>query len=354
MFPFNAHVPAASCGLRSLSRRGMLALIVIVAGATETHADPLPGWNNGAARQAIIAFVEQVTDPDNDGYVVPSKRVATFDNDGTLWCEKPEYIQTMFLMNHARDYLKRNPEKSDLPGFRKIVAAGNDENPRLNKIEFSRVMLTTTTKMTQETYHDYVDTWLGKAQHPRFDRPYQSLTYQPMLELLRYLEANEFRVFICSGGGQDFMRACSERIYGIPSHHVIGSTVGFEYRVENGKSYLYRIGRIDTINLDEEKPVNIQRHIGVRPIFVFGNSDGDRDMMHYASTGSKPSLCLLLQHDDDAREYSYDKGAEKALKAAIDRGWQIVSMKKDFRTIFPTRSAFAVSDSEAPEQDSAD
>ncbi len=302
--------------------------------------DPLPSWNDGATKSAIIQFVSEVTTKGGPKYVKPGDRIATFDNDGTLWVEQPIYTQFTFIFDRIKELADKHPEwktqqpfKALLEGDMKAVGASGMQG-------LMEMMLATHTGMTYSEFEDIVSNWLAANKHPKFNRPYTECVYQPQLELLAYLRANEFKTFICSGGGIAFMRPMSEKVYGIPSEQVIGSSVVTEFQMKDGKPALVRMPKIDFINDKAGKPVGILHHIGRRPILAFGNSDSDMQMIEYIMAGDGPRMGLFVHHTDGDNEYAYDRTShfgtlDKALDLADANGWIIVDMKKDWNQIFP-------------------
>ena len=299
---------------------------------------PLMSWNDGATKQAIVDFVTSICDESSANYLPPPERVATFDNDGTLWVEKPAYVQLFFAVQRLKDMAKADPGLLDQPAFQ--AAASDDlgyfaglypgDLPALMQVVFD-----SHAGMSQRAFETLAYDFLSDARHPRFGVVYKECVYQPMLELMDYLQAHGFRVFIASAGGMSFMRTISEEIYRIPRENVIGSNITFEVGREDGKLILLRRpGLVDPPDDGPGKPVNIELHIGRPPILAVGNSNGDIEMMEYAEASGKPFLNLLLHHDDARREYAYDAGAEKALRLAAERNWTVVSMGDDFRTVF--------------------
>jgi len=299
----------------------------------------LPSWNDTPTKQAILDFVGAVTDESGPGYVPPAERIATFDNDGTLWCEKPAYIQLFFAIQRLKEMAAADPGLRDKPAYKAAVAGDMGyfaslypgDIPALMKIGFD-----THAGMPQEEFERLAADFLANARHPRFGVPYKQCIYQPMLELMDYLQDNDFKVFIASAGGMSFMRTVSEAIYNVPRENVIGSNITFEIGRKDGRLILLRKpGLVEPVDDGPGKPVNIELHIGRRPILAAGNSNGDIEMLEHAEDKRRPWLCLLLHHDDAAREYAYDQGAEKSLQLARERGWTVVSMKDDFKTVFP-------------------
>jgi len=315
----------------------LLVLAVIGFGQPQyakAQADPLPSWNEGEAKMALLDFVSQTSDPESDGFVMPVDRVAVFDNDGTLWAEKPIYFQIAFVFRGILEQSVDHPEWNNQMPFKAVVGNDLEALRHLSVQDVLTLAFASYPEMTQSSFAEIADAWLSTVRHPRFDVLYKELVYAPMVELLDYLRASEFRVFIVSGGGIEFIRAFSNEAYGIPPENVIGSSLRYEFvETENGYD-LMRKSEIGSINDKAGKPVNIQLHIGRRPILAFGNSDGDIEMMQYTSSGDGPGLSLLLHHDDADREYDYDKGTERALGLASSEGWQVVSIRDDFSTVF--------------------
>ena len=298
----------------------------------------LPSWRDTPTRQTILSFVSAVSDSSSQGFVSPADRIATFDNDGTLWCEKPTYPQFVFAMQRLKQLAEKSPELSDQPAH-KAALEGDlgfftklypEEIPVLMKILFD-----THAGMPQSEFDVMALAFLSDALHPRFGVPFKQCTYKPMVEVLHHLQANDFKVYIASAGGMSFVRSISEEIYDIPKENVIGSSISFEVdRRENKLVLLRRPGLIEPLDEGPGKPINIELHVGRPPILAVGNSDGDIEMLEYAASDVMPNLSLLLHHDDAEREYAYDEGAERALRLADDRGWPVISMKNDFRHIF--------------------
>lgn len=299
-------------------------------------ADPLPSWNEGSAKQAILTFVKEVSDPAAAAYVPPKERIATFDNDGTLWAEKPLYFQFYFTLRRVRDLAPEHPEWKTRQPFKAVLENDSDYLAHISLPEIFQMLDATHTGMTETEFENQVRAFLGSAKHPRFQRLFTECVYQPMLELIRYLQANDFKVFICSGGGIDFIRQFSEEVYGIPRENVIGTALVMEFRMLNGRPELLRTKEfVKPINDREGKPVNIQRYTGRRPLLAFGNSDGDIQMLQFAENSERPYLSLLLHHNDAEREFSYTAGSEKALEMAKEAGWTVVYIKEDFKVVFP-------------------
>jgi len=319
-----------------------LALIATIARA----ADPLPSWNDGKAKQSIITFVEKVTTPTSPDFVPVAERIATFDNDGTLWCEQPLPVQLYFVLDRVKALAPQHPEwktkepfASLLRGDVKSALAGGDH-------ELLELIMATHTGMTTEEFEKIVKTWIASAKHPKTGQLYTEMVYQPMLELLAYLRANGFKNFIVSGGGIEFMRAWAEQVYGAPPEQVIGSSVKTKFELRDGQPVLMRLSQLNFIDDKADKPVGINQHIGRRPIAAFGNSVGDRQMLEYTQSGRGARFMLLVLHDDSSREYAYgpalglpDVKLGAFTPALYDeakaKDWTIVSMKRDWKRVFP-------------------
>lgn len=296
-------------------------------------ADPLPSWNDGQPKQTIIDFVQDVTDPDSANYLPIGDRLAVFDNDGTLWLEKPVYIQLAFILDQIKVLAPQHPEWQTEEPFKTLLT---DPNPDLKALATTENLLQlamgTHTGMSQTEFDAQVQDFFQQASHPQFQTPYTQLIYQPMVELIHYLKLNNFQVYICSGGGIDFIRAVSEELYGIPPENVIGSAINKTFQKND---FIRQADLVNPINDKGGKPVNINRYIGKIPAIAVGNSDGDIEMLQYADSNPKPDLELLLHHDDLEREFAYDHGTEKALILAQENDWTVISIKKDFKQVFP-------------------
>jgi len=302
--------------------------------------DPLPSWNDTAPKKAIIAFVEKVTKEGSPDFVPAPERIATFDNDGTLWAEQPMYFQFLFLADRVKALAPQHPEwktkepfASLLKGDLKGVGASGEKG-------ILEMMMATHAGMTTEEFTKIVSDWIATAKHPKTGRLYTEMVYQPMLELVAYLRANGFKTFIVSGGGIEFMRPWTEKVYGIPPEQVVGSSGKLKFQMSGGKPVLMKLPAIDFIDDKEGKPVGIQSHIGRRPIASFGNSDGDLQMLQWTTAGSGVRFALIVHHDDAEREFAYDRKShigtlDKAWDEANAKAWTVVSMKDDWNAIFP-------------------
>jgi phosphoglycolate phosphatase-like HAD superfamily hydrolase len=305
-----------------------------------TAADPLPSWNDTASRRAIVEFVGRVTKDGGPDFVPVDERIATFDNDGTLWSEKPVPFQVMFTFDRVKAMAPQHPEwKTKMPfaALLKGDMAGVAASGERGVLE---LLAATHTGMTTDEFSQAVTDWIATARHPQTKKLYTEMVYQPMLELLTYLRASGFKTYIVSGGGVEFMRPWTERVYGIPPEQVVGSSGKLKLEMRDGRPVLLKLAAIDLIDDKEGKPVGIQTRIGRRPIAAFGNSDGDLQMLEWATAGPGARLALFVHHDDAAREFAYDRD-DKLQKfsvgwdEALARKWTVVSMKDDWQTIFP-------------------
>ena len=317
----------------------VVACLLLASGCAVTR-DPLPSWNDGPNKRAILDFVASVTTPGSVNFVPQEERIATFDNDGTLWSEQPMYFQLIFALDRVKELAPQHPEwrqkqpfKAALEGDLKTVfSSGNHGLLELG--------LETHSGMTTEEFTQVVKDWLATAKHPRFNQPYNKCVYQPMLELLVHLRANGFKTFIVSGGGIEFMRPWTEQVYGIPPEQVVGSSIKTKFEMRDGKPVLVRLPEINFIDDKADKPVGINQHIGRRPIAAFGNSDGDLQMLQWTAAGDGPNLMVYIHHTDSEREWAYDREShigrlDKGLDEANTKGWMVVDMKKDWKIIYP-------------------
>jgi len=302
-------------------------------------ADPLPSWNEGSAKTAILSFVEDVTSEGSPNYVAPEARIATFDNDGTLWCEYPNYVSYLFIFDRVRDMASYHPEWNCTEPFSSIISGERTGAANFSPGEVKEIYIATSSNMTSDEYQTLAREWLDISFHPHFDLPYAECVYKPMLELLSYLKAEGFKVYIVTGGDQDFVRAFSWEVYGIPPEQVIGSAMKHQFIEVDGNCSVVKLPEIQVVNDGRVKAEQIQLIIGLRPIFAYGNSDGDIPMLKFATGGEGPGLGLLNHHDDPVREYAYDNGSaigrlDEGLEMAEVWGWQVVSMKEDWKYIF--------------------
>ncbi len=314
------------------------------------QTDPLPSWNDGATRDAIVSFVEKVTEEGGSDYVAPADRIATFDNDGTLWIEQPAYVQLVFALDRVKQLAPQHPEWKDKQPFKAALEGDMKTLAASGQKGILELIMATHAGMTPTDFKQISKDWLAKAKDPRFKRHYTQLVYQPMLELLSYLRANGFKTFIVSGGGIEFIRAFSEDIYGIPPDQVVGSSIKTKFEIRDGKPTLVRLPEMNFVDDKTGKPIGINQHIGQRPIAAFGNSDGDRQMLEYTKAGDGARLAMLVLHDDAKREYAYgpaeglpDSKVGTFTQALYDEakkdGWVVISMKNDWKQIFPPPSA---------------
>ena len=329
--------------MRSIGKRplaGLLAVVLALAMAAARAADPLPSWNDGPSKAAIVAFVEKVTKSGSPEFVPEPERIATFDNDGTLWAEQPMYFQLFFALDRVKALAPKHPEwkstqpfKAALEGDMKTLAASGEKG-------LLTLVMATHAGMTTAEFEKIVKDWLATARHPTAKRPYTKMVYQPMLELLAYLRANGFKTFIVSGGGIEFMRPWVSEVYGVPPEQVIGSSIKTKFEMRDGKPVLVRLPEINFIDDKEGKAIGINAHIGRRPIAAFGNSDGDLQMLQWTTAGDGARFALYVHHTDGEREWAYDRKAtfgrlDKGLDEAKAKGWTVVDMKKDWKVVYP-------------------
>jgi phosphoglycolate phosphatase-like HAD superfamily hydrolase len=307
--------------------------------------DPLPTWNDGKTKQAILVFVKKVTTPGSADFVPAAKRIATFDNDGTLWPSHPMYTQLAFALDRIKALAPEHPEWKTKQPFKAVLDNDLEALAAAGEKGMVELVMVSHAGMSTAEFEAIVTDWLEKARHPRFKRRYTELAYQPMLELLTFLRANGFKTYIVSGGGVEFMRPMTEKVYGIPPEQVVGSTIETKYEIRDGKPVLMRLPKINFIDDKSGKPVGINRFIGRRPIAAFGNSDGDRQMLEWTGAGSGARLMMLVFHDDAKREYAYgpaqglpDTKVGTFTQALYDeakkQGWVVISMKNDWKKIF--------------------
>ena len=308
--------------------------------ATTTAVDPLPSWNEGPAKQALREFVALVSTEGSTGFVPIPERIAVFDNDGTLWSEKPVPFQAMFAFDQVRAMAPGHPEWKTREPFASILKGDLANVARSGEKGVLQIVAAAHAGMTTEDFAHSVTQWIGSARHPHSARLYTDMVYQPMLELLVYLRANGFKTYIVSGGGVEFMRPWTERVYGIPPEQVVGSAGKLKLEVRDGRPVLVKLAEVDLIDDKEGKPVGIHSRIGRRPIAAFGNSDGDLQMLQWAMAGEGPRFALFVHHDDAEREFAYDRDDplqkfSVGWDEAVARGWTVVSMKEDWKTIYP-------------------
>lgn len=302
-------------------------------------ASPLPSWNDGPTKQAITSFVDKTTKQGSPDFIEPEKRIAVFDNDGTLWSEQPLYVQIAFMVDRIRDLAKDHPEWKNQQPFKAVLEG--DVKALMSSGEKGLIELVGATHagMSVDEFHDLVQQWLATAKHPQTGRLYTDMVYQPMVELLAYLREHGYKTFIVSGGGIEFMRPWVEKVYGIPPEQVIGSNIKTRYEMLNGTPRIVQLPEINFINDKAGKPVGINQHIGRRPVMAFGNSDGDLQMLQWTTAGKGPRLGAIVHHTDDVREVAYDRNShfgrlDQALDMAPQEGWLLIDMKKDWKSVF--------------------
>ena len=332
-----------------LARRTILAtglLSLMVGGAAQAQTDPLPSWNDGSTKKAIIDFVQATTTQGRPTFVQPAERIATFDQDGTLWVEKPMYTQVIYCLERVPILVKARPELADVEPFKTVMSGDRETIARLPTEDLEKILALTLTGMSVDEFRAEVSKWFDTARHPRWKRPYTELTYKPMQEVLQYLRANAFKTYIVTGGGQDFVRVYAERVYGIPPEQIVGTVGGTKYDYgKDGKPVLIKEAKLLLNDNYGGKPEGIHLMIGRQPLAAFGNSTGDREMLEYAKAGSGARLSMLLLHDDAAREYAYGPAqglpesrvgtfTQQLYDEAKSGGWTVISMKNDWKRIF--------------------
>ena len=336
-------------GRTGIARRAILAIglvSLIVGGAAQAQTDPLPSWNDGGAKKAIVDFVQATTTQGSPTFVPPAERIATFDQDGTLWVEKPMYTQVLYCLERVPVLVKARPELAGVEPFKTVMSGDREAIARLPMEDLEKILALTLTGMSVEEFRAEVGKWLDTARDPRWKRPYTELTYKPMQEVLQYLRANAFKTYIVTGGGQDFVRVYAERVYGIPPEQIVGTAgaTKFDYG-KDGKPVLIKEAKLLLNDNFGGKPEGIHLMIGRRPLAAFGNSTGDREMLEYAKAGSGARLAMLLLHDDAAREYAYGPAhglpdskvgtfTQQLYDEAKRSGWTVISMKDDWKRVF--------------------
>jgi phosphoglycolate phosphatase-like HAD superfamily hydrolase len=328
--------------------RTTLVLWVILLGAAGTQAqrDPLPSWNKGPAREAIITFVKETTEKSSPKYVEPNDRIATFDQDGTLWTEHPLYGQAMFALERLGKMAPQHPEWKETEPFRSVLTGDREAMGKFSEKDWLEIIAVTHAGMGTEEFQALVKQWITTAKAPRFDRLYTDLVYEPMLEVMKYLREKGFRTYIVTGGGQEFVRVYSERVYGVPPEQVVGSSIVIKYDDSSGKPVLMREPKVFFIDDGPGKAIGINLFIGKRPYAAFGNSGGDQQMLEWTQSGGGARLMMLVHHDDATREYAYGPGgglpdtrvgtfSDALMTEANKSGWIVISMKDDWKRIFP-------------------
>jgi hypothetical protein len=311
--------------------------------ASARTVDLLPSWNEGTAKQSIVEFVEKVTKQGSPDFVPPAERIAVFDNDGTLWAERPMYFHVLFALDRVQALAPEHPEWKDTEPFASLLEGDVKGAFAGGMKSVVEIIMATHAGMTTAEFETIVSDWIATARHPTTKRPYTEMVYQPMLELLAYLRANGFKTFIVSGGGIEFMRPWSESVYGVPPEQVIGSSIKVKYKMRDGEAVLVRLPEVDFYDDKEGKPVAIHQQIGRRPIAAFGNSDGDLQMLQWTTAGQGPRFALYVHHTDGEREWAYDRNAsmgrlDKGLDQAQAQGWTLVDMKQDWKVIYPDQT----------------
>jgi phosphoglycolate phosphatase-like HAD superfamily hydrolase len=318
----------------------LLMSALAVAAVHAAESDPLSSWNDGASKRAIVQFVTETTKSGSSKFIPVEDRIAVFDNDGTLWSEQPAYFQLLFALDRVKALAPQHPEwkttqpfKGVLEGDMKAVMASGEKG-------LLQLIAVTHAGMTTDEFNKTVADWIATARHPRFKRPYNELVFQPMLEVLSYLRANNFKTYIVSGGGIEFMRPWASKVYGIPPEQIVGSSGKVKYEIRNGKPVLIKLAEIDFIDDKEGKPAGINKFIGRVPVFAFGNSDGDHQMLQWTAAGSGARFMGIVHHTDAKREWAYDRkshigGLDKAWDEATQKGWTVVDMQQEWKVVYP-------------------
>lgn len=323
-----------------------LLLVTVLLNPAQAQPAPLASWNDGAARRAIVDFVQATTDKASPNFVPPEDRIATFDQDGTLWVEHPLYAQAMFAIDRMRALASAHPEWKTEEPFKTVLSGDTGAMEHFTEEDWAEIVGATHAGMSNDEFQSIAKQWIETAEHPRFKRKYTEIIYQPMLELMDYLRANGFRTYIVSGGGQEFMRVYAQRVYGIPPEQIVGSSIVTKYEMKDGKPVLMRLPKLFFIDDRDGKVVGINLMIGKRPYAAFGNSDGDREMLQWTGAGGGVRLKMLVLHDDAVREYAYGPAAglpdtkvgtftPALYDEAKQSGWTVISMKNDWKRIFP-------------------
>ena len=325
--------------MRHLSLAAIVVIASLILVSPARAADPLPSWNAGPSKSAILEFVKRTTTEGGSDFIPVNDRIAVFDNDGTLWCEQPVYFQLMFALDRIRELAPQHPEWKETEPFKSVLAGDLKGVAVQGEKGIAQIVAVTHAGMTTAEFNTIVRNWITTARHPKTGRLYSEMVYQPMLEVLAYLRENGYKTFIVSGGGVEFMRVFAEQTYGIPPEQVIGSSIKTKFELRDTGPVLIRLPDINSIDDGSGKPENIELHIGHRPVMAFGNSDGDLQMLQWTTLADGPRFGLIVHHTDAEREYTYDRNShigrlDKALDEAAQRGWIVVDMKKDWNQIF--------------------
>jgi phosphoglycolate phosphatase-like HAD superfamily hydrolase len=323
---------------------GLFVVLLGIANA-QAQSDPLPSWNSGPAKQAILTFVKDTTEKSSSKYVEPKDRIATFDQDGTLWTEQPLYTQAMFALDRLGKLAPQHPEWKETQPFKAVIEGDRAAMSKFAESDWMQIVAVTHAGMSTEEFQTLVKQWLATAKAPRFDRPYTDLVYQPMLEVMRYLRANGFMTYIVTGGGQEFVRVYSEQVYGVPPEQVVGSSIVTKYDNSSGKPVLMREPKVFFIDDGPGKAIGINLFIGKRPYAAFGNTEGDAAMLEWTQAGEGARLMMLVYHDDAKREYAYGPAgglpdnhvgsfSDALMVEAKKNGWVVISIKDDWKRIF--------------------
>ncbi len=335
--------------IKALISAIVLVSVVFITPALQAADDPLPSWNDGAAKQGILKFVTQATEEGGPNYVAPAERIATFDQDGTLWVEHPLYSQGIFALDRVKTLATERPEWKNTEPFKSVLADDKTAMAKFGEQDWAHIIAATHAGMTSEAFEAIAKQWLKTSKHPRFLRPYTDLIYQPMLEVMNYFRANGFKTYIVTGGGQEFVRAYSQSVYGVPPEQVVGSSIATKYEYIDGKPVLMRLPKVFFIDDHAGKAVGINLFVGRRPTAAFGNSNGDREMLEWTTAAGGARLGMLVLHDDSEREYAYGPAVglpdskvgtfpQALYDEAMSKGWVVISMKKDWKVIFPLKS----------------
>jgi phosphoglycolate phosphatase-like HAD superfamily hydrolase len=323
----------------------LLCALLLLGGCATVRTDPLPSWSEGPARAAIVEFVRQTTDSASPQFVPAERRIATFDQDGTLWVEQPLYAQVMFALDRVKDVVRAKPALADEEPFKSVVAGDRAAMAKFTERDLFKIVAASEAGLSVEAFHEVVRRWLATAKHPKFQRPYTELVYAPMVEAMQYLRANGYRTYIVTGGGQEFVRAYAETVYGVPPEQVVGTMFRIDYEVRDGKPALVHAPELFFNNDKAGKPVGINMVIGRRPQAAFGNSDGDQAMLEWAGASAGARLSMIVLHDDASREYAYGPAAglpdskvgaftQALYDEAGKKGWTVISIKRDWKRVF--------------------